>query len=157
MRSLVASLVLAVAACNGSAPPADADEALACLTSGRGETYTVGLDHPGKLGLLDFKLMSASPAPPGRDFNTWTLQLSAMANGVVGAPASGATLTVAPYMPDHEHGPGAYRPKIEAMTEPGHYKIEQINTWMPGYWEITIEADAGGVRDSTIFKFCIQA
>jgi hypothetical protein len=159
MRLLVPSLApaLALAACGGGDPPPDADEALACLTSGRGEMFTVGLDHPGRAGMLDFKLMSATPAPPGRDFNTWVIQVNAMSGGAVGAPVSGATLTVAPFMPDHQHGPGAYQPKIQAMPEAGQYKIEQINTWMPGYWEITVEARAGAVEDSAVFKFCIQA
>ena len=38
-----------------------------------------------------------------------------------------------------------------------HSKLTQINTWMPGYWEVTITADAGGAHDTVVFKFCIQA
>ena len=159
MRCLVISCSLATAAaCGGGGdPPADADEALACVTSGRGETFTVGLEHAGKNGTLDFKLMSATPAPPGRDFNSWVLQVSSMAAGVVGAPVSGATILVAPFMPDHQHGPGAYQPMVMPMPEAGQYKIDQINTWMPGYWEITIDAQVDQVQDQTIYKFCIQA
>jgi len=160
MRSLVISCSLATAAaCGGGGgdPPVDADEALACVATGRGETFVVGLEHAGDKGMLDFKLMSATPAPPGRDFNSWLLQVSSMASGVVGAPVSGATLLVAPFMPDHQHGPGAYKPMITPMPDAGQYKIDQINTWMPGYWEITIDAKVDAVDDQTVFKFCIQA
>jgi YtkA-like len=159
MRFLVLSSALAfVAACNGGGDaPADADEALACMTSGRGDTYVVGLEHPGVGGLLDFKLMSADPAPPGRNLNTWVIQVNSMSSGVVGAPAAGASMIVTPFMPDHQHGAGAYKVQVEAMSDPGQYKLTEINTWMPGYWEITIDAQVGAVHDSVIYKFCIQA
>src|SRR5689334_5818118 len=157
MRLALSLATLAVAACGSGASPPDADEALACMTSGRGDTYVAGLEHAGHAGLLDFKLISADPAPPARNLNTWVIQVNAMSAGVVGAPAAGATMTVTPYMPDHQHGAGAYIPQIEAMPTAGQYKITEINTWMPGYWEITIDAQAGAVHDSVVYKFCIQA
>jgi len=160
MRRLVIPIVLAACGGGGDAPP-DADEALACLATGRGETFVVGLEHVGDDGALDFKLMSATPAPPGRDFNSWLIQVNTMSAGVVGAGLSDARITVAPFMPDHAHGPGAYKPIVQPMPDPGAYQIDQINTWMPGFWQITIDATAetaaGTVHDSTIYKFCIQA
>lgn len=159
MRPIVLSLALsAAAACGGGgdAPP-DADEALACMTSGRGDVYTVGLEKQGTGGQLDFKLMSATPAPPGRNLNTWVIQVNAMAAGVVGAPATDASMIVTPYMPDHQHGAGAYKVKVTPMPDAGQYQLSDINTWMPGYWEVTIDATAGTVHDSVVYKFCIQA
>lgn len=157
MRAIVVSLVAVVAACKGAETMPDADEALACMTSGRGDTYVAGLEKHGQAGLLDFKLISADPAPPARNFNTWVLEIDAMANGVVGAPQSGATMTVTPYMPDHQHGAGAFTPQVSPAATTGQYQIQQINTWMPGYWEITIDATVGGVEDTVVYKFCIQA
>ena len=162
MRPLVLPLATAVvAACGGgSAPPPDADEALACINSGRGEMYSVGLEHPGKAGLLDVKLMSANPAPPGFNDNTWVIQVNSMSAGVVGSPMDGATILVTPFMPDHQHGPGAYTPQVMELTTPGQYQISDINTWMPGYWEIALDAVVPGtspVEDSAVFKFCIPA
>jgi hypothetical protein len=29
--------------------------------------------------------------------------------------------------------------------------------WMPGYWETTIDVQVGSVRDSVVYRFCIQA
>ena len=165
MRPLVLSLTAltgaiagAGAGCGGggTAPP-DADEALACVTSGRGDNYVAGLEHPGQSGRLDFKLVSADPAPPARNLNSWVIQINAMTSGVVGAPVTGATMVVTPFMPDHQHGAGAYTVQIQAMPDAGQYKLTQINTWMPGYWEITIDATAGGVHDTVVYKFCIQA
>jgi hypothetical protein len=158
MRFLVLSFILpVVASCGGGDAPPDADEALACMTSGRGDTFTVGLEHPGVGGLLDFKLMSAAPAPPARYLNAWVLQINALSGGVVGAPATDASLIVTPYMPDHGHGNGAYTVQVQAMPDAGQYKLSQINMWMPGYWEITIDVQAAGVHDTVVYKFCIQA
>jgi hypothetical protein len=158
MRPLVLSAGLVVmTACGGSDGPPDADEALACLASGRGDVYVVGLEHPGVGGLLDFKLMSADPAPPARNLNTWIIQVNSMSSGVVGAPSTDASIFVTPYMPDHQHGAGAYKVKVAPMPDAGQYQLSQINTWMPGYWEITIDVTAGAVHDSVVYKFCIQA
>jgi hypothetical protein len=157
MRFIVLLVGIAgVAGCGGGTVPPDADEALACVTSGRGDVYAVGLEHPGASGLLDFKLMSADPAPPGRNLNTWVLQVNSMSAGVVGAPAADVAMTVTPFMPDHQHGAGAYRVQVTTMPDAGQYKLSEINTWMPGYWEITIDAQAGAVHDTVIYKFCIQ-
>jgi hypothetical protein len=158
MRLILLSLAVTVtAACQGGEVAPDADEALACVTSMRGDIYTAGLEHMGAAGLLDFKLMSASPAPPGRNFNTWVIQVNSMSGGAVGAPATGASMIVTPFMPDHQHGAGAYSVQVEAMPDAGQYKLSQINTWMPGYWEVTIDAQVGTVRDTVVYKFCIQA
>ena len=158
MRLLVLSSAIGfVAACHGGDVPPDADEALACMASGRGDTYVVGLEHPGVGGMLDFKLMSADPAPPARNLNTWIIQVNAMSGGVVGAPATGASMIVTPFMPDHQHGAGAYKVQVQEMPDAGQYKLSDINTWMPGYWEITIDAQVGAVHDTVVYKFCIQA
>jgi hypothetical protein len=135
--------------------PPDADEGLACVTSGRGETYVVGLEHAGMAGALDFKLMSAMPAPPGFNNNTWIIQINSMSGGVVGAPATGATLIVTPFMPDHQHG--TLPVSVQPMPTAGQYQLSPVNMWMPGLWETTIDAQVGAAHDTTVFRFCIQA
>jgi len=160
MRLPVLSPALALAlacvtACHSSDTPADADEALACIASGRGDTYVAGLEHLGKLGLLDVKLMTADPAPPGFNNNVWVIQVNAMAAGAVGDPVNDASVVVTPFMPDHQHGT-PIRAQVEALSG-GQYKLSPINLWMPGYWELTIDVTAGAVHDSVVYKFCIQA
>jgi len=152
---VVAAGIAGLCACGSGASTADADEGLACVAAHRGEDYTVGLEHPGKDGKLDFKLMSAMPAPPGFSDNTWILQVNMMSGGVVGAPATGATLTVTPFMPDHAHG--TLRVDVTPMPDAGQYKLTPITLWMAGLWEITIDVQVGTTHDSTVYKFCIQA
>jgi hypothetical protein len=152
---MLAPIVAAAAACHGGETTPDADEALACVTSGRGDMYAVGLSHTGTNQAYVFKMMSAVPAPPGRNLNTWVIQISWEATG---APVTGASLNVSPFMPDHQHGPGAYTPQVQETSTPGQYQISDINTWMPGYWEVTIDATTPDkVEDSAVFKFCIPA
>ncbi|HEX3758248.1 MAG TPA: FixH family protein [Kofleriaceae bacterium] len=155
MLSLFLASALSAAACHGGEMMPDADEALACMTSGRGDTYVVGLEHKGVSQVYDFKLMSSVPAPPARNLNTWVLQIGQVATG---APVTGASLNVSPFMPDHQHGPGAYTPQVQEMSTPGQYQISDINTWMPGYWEVTINATTpDNVQDTVVYKFCIPA
>jgi hypothetical protein len=166
MRLLVLSLSLAsalpAAACHGGGGMTpDASEALACVNSGRGDTYAVGLEHMGMNDAFDFKLMSAMPAPPMLNLNTWVIQINW---GATGAAVTGASLIVTPFMPDHQYGADAYTPQIQELSTPGQYQISDINTWMPGYWEITIGATitldpmtGEMVEDSAVYKFCIQA
>lgn len=156
MRLVVLPLAIACAtACHSNATTPDADEAMACIATGRGDTYVAGLERAGAGGLVNVKLMAADPAPPGFNNNTWVIQVNAMAAGVVGAPLDGASITVTPFMPDHQHGTG-FRAEIETLPG-GQYRLSPINLWMPGYWEVTIGVTSGAVHDSVVYKFCIQA
>jgi hypothetical protein len=47
--------------------------------------------------------------------------------------------------------------QVKDMPDAGQYQLSEINTWMPGYWEITIQAHVGAVSDTVVYKFCIQA
>ena len=156
--ALISAAVAALSAtgCHGGSTGPDADEAMACMTSGRGDTYAVGLQHTGVNAAYVFKMMSATPAPPGRNLNTWVIQITWEATG---APVTEASLTVTPFMPDHQHGPGDVTPQVMELTAtPGQYQISDINTWMPGYWEITIDAKTpDNTEDHAVFKFCIPA
>jgi hypothetical protein len=153
-----ALLLASIAGCGSGHSGPDADEALACMTSGRGDMFAVGLSHTGVNAAYKFELRSAMPATPDRaDRGTWVIAISWEATG---APVTGASLTVTPFMPDHQHGPGAYTPQIQAMPTPGQYQISDINTWMPGYWEVTIDAmspDKPPIEDSAVFKVCVNA
>lgn len=158
MRPLMLSLVLApgllAASCHGGQTGPDADEARACETSMRGDTFAVGLKHTGAAYV--FELRSADPPTPSRlQLGTWTIQISWEATG---DPVTGASLTVRPFMPDHQHGPGDIEPQVQELSTPGQYQISHINTWMPGYWEITIDAiSPSKVEDSAVFKVCVKA
>jgi hypothetical protein len=157
MRSSLVSvgsiaLVSLVAACGG---PEGDDEVDCSMVTGT-DTFVVGLDKPGAGGTLDFQLMSADPAPPARDDNTWIVQLSSMASGVVGAPIDGATFAVTPFMPEHQHG-SPIRVEITPVAgQVGQYTLSPVNMWMPGVWETTIMATSGDTSDKAVYRFCIE-
>jgi hypothetical protein len=145
-------MLAALGACGGpSAPPDSADD---CSADPRAEMYFAGLDHHGQAGNLDFVLESSDPAPPSRGNNTWLLQVNAMSAGVVGQPMTGVTMAVTPFMPDHQHGT-PIPVNVTAMPMAGQYQLSPVNTWMPGYWETTIQAQVNTTTDTTVFKFCI--
>ncbi len=147
-------LCLGLAACGGSSGGADADT-VDCSTIMGTDTFVVGLEHQGAAGLIDFKMMSAMPAPPARDDNTWIIELDTMTNGVVGNPIDGATMTATPFMPSHQHG----TPKQVVITPTGttgQYQLSPVNMWMPGVWETTIKVSAPQ-SDTAVYKFCIPS
>lgn len=148
-------LALALLAACGGNTNAGPDASTECTASDtRADTFVVGLDKRGEAGMLDFQLMSVSPAPPARGDNTWIVQVNAMSAGVVGQPVNGATMNAVPYMPDHAHGTG-----IEVVVTPttttGQYQLKPVNMWMPGYWETTVHASTASASDTAVFKFCI--
>jgi len=152
-------LCLGLAACGGSSSGggADADPPVDCSTVQGTDTFTVGLEHKGINGTLDFKMMSIDPAPaPARDDNTWVVQIDAMSSGVVGNPVDGASLVVTPFMPAHQHGTPV-PVQITPAGMPGWYQLSPVNLWMPGVWETTISATSGSTTDSAVYKFCIPS
>ena len=154
--AFAAAVLPLVAACSDSGSGGvDADDgSYNCATETRADTFVVGLEKQGTGGALDFKLMTATPAPPMRNDNTWVLQINSMAAGVVGNPMSGASLTVTPFMPDHQHGT-PIEVKIMPLATAGQYQLSPVNMWMPGLWETTITATSTTASDSTVYRFCI--
>lgn len=147
-RVLAALLALGACAKNDAG---DDDAPVDCSTQ-VADTFTVGLDHHGSAGRLDFAMMSADPAPPARGNNTWLVQIDTMTDGSDTAPLTGATMTVTPYMPAHGHG----TPVTVIVTEGsgGQYTLSPVNLWMPGVWQTTIDVTSP-VTDSAVFTFCL--
>src|SRR4051812_30181443 len=80
---LAVALSVSLAACGTDST---GDDEVDCTKVTGTDTFVVGLDKAGMSGTLDFKLMSADPAPPSRDDNAWIVQVSTMNAGVVGSP-----------------------------------------------------------------------
>ncbi|MEZ4362500.1 MAG: FixH family protein [Kofleriaceae bacterium] len=148
MRSgFYALLGLTFLACGESSPD---DVKVNCATETRSDNIVSGLEKVGAAGQLTFRLMGTTPAPPKRPDNTWIIHLEQ-----AGAAVDGAALAVKLYMPDHDHGTGV-KPVISAAGTAGDYKVDQLNLWMPGLWELTFEATpAGGTKDQAVFRACI--
>lgn len=158
MRLAFVAISMFVAVCGaGCGSPGDggADAAIDCSTVTGVDTFTVGLEKDGVAGNLAFKLMSMDPAPPMRgDANSWVVEVDSMSAGVVGNPLAGADLLLSPYMPAHMHGPGE-DPIFAAGPAAGQYKIDRINTWMPGVWQMTFSVSTP-VADRAVYNFCIN-
>ncbi|MDQ3368131.1 MAG: FixH family protein [Myxococcota bacterium] len=146
------SLCAAAGACSSDSHGGDDGASYNCAAETRDDEFVVGIEKVGTAGKLTFKLVSATPAPPARNDNTWVLQLS----GTGGETVSGAAIVVTPFMPDHQHGtPIAVG--VEPMADPGRYELTPVNMWMPGLWRTTIEASANGETDTAVFAFCIPS
>ncbi|HRC57056.1 MAG TPA: FixH family protein [Kofleriaceae bacterium] len=145
--------VLLSCALLGSAPGCSddpSDEDVDCQKDTRADDIVDGMEKMGERQVVSFRLVSASPSPPRRPDNTWIMALQS-----AGAPLVGATVSTTLFMPDHNHGT-QIKPVITATSEPGTYKFEPLNLWMPGLWEITFEATpAGGSKDRAVFRVCV--
>jgi hypothetical protein len=157
LSSLLAALATAavtvpVASCGGGGQGQVElpDAAYDCATETRADTFSVGMSKPGTQHQLTFRLMQSEPAPPSRNNNTWSIDV---VDGN-GAAVVGAKVTVVPFMPDHNHGTQIKAQVVE--DTPGHYIATMVNLWMPGLWQVTINATpAGGTLDNAVFSFCI--
>lgn len=147
MPRLLALLTIAAAtACSSD----DGDSTVVnCDLEDRDDEFLAGMQKVGNGGTT-FTLTSATPSPPGRDDNTWVIDIS-----TASGPFSGA-VEVVPFMPDHRHGTPIEVVVTPDPQTPGRYTATPINLWMPSLWEITVRATpAGGTADFAVFRFCI--
>lgn len=146
----LALLLAPLAACGSDTPD---DEVVNCDLETDKDEFVVGLTKAGEQGVFDFSLLSFTPAPPAAGENAWSLEV--MSSGATAAPVTGAVMDVIPFMPKHQHGPG--EDPVIAPGVDGTYDVSKINLWMPGIWEVTIEATSGGQTDQAVFRTCIPS
>jgi hypothetical protein len=148
---LLAVSLVHLAACSGHSSHGDDDPSVNCANEPTADELVVGLQKTGEAGVLDFQLLSATPAPPARGDNEWIVQITAIAGG---PPVTGATIAATPFMPSHQHGtPIAVQ--VEPLPTDGQYKLAPINLWMPGLWETTIEVESPSGADLVVYRVCI--
>ncbi len=140
------SCLLMLAACGGTEEPPPTR----CEIETRDIDYSPGMVAVGNDGVFEIQLITAVPAPPDKGDNAWTIALRDVASA---APVHADTLVVIPFMPDHGHGT-SIEPVITQNPEPGSYQIDVINLWMPGFWEVRFDIDAG--TDLIVFPFCVE-
>ena len=142
--------LLSLAACGDEEDP-PGKEPVNCATETRADSLVSGLQKLGDRGQVTFRLMAATPSPPKRPTNSWLIHVEAG-----GAPVTGVELHAKPYMPDHEHGTGVKPVITEVAGTPGDYKVDQLDLWMPGLWEVTFDiTPTGGAKDQTVFRACL--
>lgn len=145
---------VALCACGGDDdPPADIDAGYDCTIETRDDEYTAGMELVGAKGFT-FRLVSSDPAPPERGDNTWIVEIEDGAGMV-----DDGTVEVSTFMPDHQHAGSVDVAATPDAAVDGRYTLTPVNMWMPGLWEITVEATpaGGGIaeRDFVVFRFCI--
>jgi hypothetical protein len=97
------------------------------------------------------EVVSTSPAPPDRGNNTWQLQVRA----ADGTPAALQDLTVAPFMPAHDHGTAPA--EFEGTAEGTAWSVGPFDLFMPGRWELrTAFTRADGTEDTAVVAFCVE-
>jgi hypothetical protein len=146
----VVLLAGAASACSSDADPGPTPPVTGCAAEKRADGFQPGLKKVAPSGLV-VSLVDASPAPPAKGDNTWTLRLT----DARGAPVDGATVTLVPFMPDHGHG-SAVKPTVTFTGSDGKYGVSRVYLAMAGYWEITVTVVRGATSDETRFGFCID-
>jgi len=83
------------------------------------------------------------------ELHSWTLHVERPD----GQPVTGATVTIDGSMPAHNHG----LPTMVQVTEVGNgdYRVDGVKFQMPGQWTMTVDVDAGGVRDGVTFNLLL--
>lgn len=149
--AVLAVLTAALVGCGGGGDDDESVEEVNCADEPRADTYVANLSKEGEAGRLEMVLVSSDPAPPAKGDNSWLVEIV----DADGQPVSGATITLTPFMPDHAHGT-----PIDVVVTPGAedgmYDAAPVNLWMPGLWQVTVDAQADGVEDSAVFSFCIE-
>lgn len=112
-----------------------------------------GLRLPCDGGGCTLEVVDTDPAPPDRGDNTWTLRVLDGA----GADDVGADgITVAPFMPAHDHGtvPADYAGVSDG--EDG-WTVGPFDLFMPGRWELraTVNLTEDSI-DTAVFAFCVE-
>ncbi len=135
----------------GSTSSASSTDAglVGCASDPRAQAFAPNMTKQGEAGVFTFVLVSADPAPPAIDQNTWVLAVEDGSGNVV----QGVMLTsVTPFMPDHGHGTST--PTITPNPD-GTFTVSSVYLFMAGLWQTTVVAQANGEKDSAVFSFCI--
>lgn len=153
-RALLVLALAAAAACGdspagGAGVGGEAGSSSTCPDDAGGMPYVAGMSVKGTS--LELALIEASPAPPARGDNRWTVEVRKQGTTVV-APV---TWTVTPFMPLHGHG-SSIKAEVTATDAAGQYRIEPLNFWMPGLWEITFGIQTEGDTDEIALAFCVD-
>jgi hypothetical protein len=144
--TLCAALVL------GCGDDAGGDGELRCDQETRADQYAPGMIATGDDGVFRIVLVESLPGPPEKGDNQFTLEVLEAASDTA---VPSATLSVTPFMPDHNHGT-PITPIVSDGASPGEFQVDRINLWMPGLWEVQIGVSAGPSEDRVVFAFCIE-
>ena len=117
------------------------------------DAFSIGMEATGEDGAVMARLLDASPAPPEKFTNDWTLEFVDAEGGAI----EDLEITMArPWMPAHQHD-GTFAPVIEGLDDPGTFQVDDLNLWMRGHWEVQIDVSSASAGDDYIvFDVCIE-
>lgn len=114
--------------------------------------FALGMSARVVRGSISAQVVEATAVPPRLFLNDWTVQFS----GADGRAADDVTITKAtPYMPIHMHS-GNVPVAITKLDQLGTFKVEHLNLWMRGPWEIQLTLNSASGEGYVIFDVCIQ-
>ncbi len=130
---------------------AGADSGSACSRDTRKEVYVAGIEK--KATTLTVKIVSATPAPPAKETNGWTIEITDAASK---AGIAAAQVMVTAYMPDHGHA-SSHTPVVTDKGA-GKYEVNDVYYMMPGLWQTTISVvrQTGVAAEDVVFNFCVD-
>src|SRR5262245_51772512 len=138
---LTVAAALLATGCPGDDEGELVDAGYNCEAETRDDIYSMGMSRSGDGG-YQVVLVESDPAPPTKGDNSWQLRVLDPA----GDPVDGMTVSVTPFMPDHQHGT-----PVRAVVTPsganGEYAVTPINLWMPGLWKVTVALSDGSPVD----------
>lgn len=150
-RAALLLLPLALVACGDDEPP-PATTSICDGFETPYDAYVAGLTKAGEMGLMQVSLLDASPAPPQKGDNTWTVQILDDA----GQPFPAASLDdVVPWMPEHGHGTSVV-PAIGDGDGEARFEVQQVDFRMAGVWTVTFEVTTTDGVDRAVFGICID-
>lgn len=110
------------------------------------DDFAIGQPRSGEGGRLRVAILSATPAPPARNLNDWTIAVT----DAEGASQGDCTVSVGLFMPAHGHT-STTEPDIRPGDGLGTYQVDAMNLFMPGRWEITFDLVCGAISDQVLF------
>lgn len=136
----------------GPAPNASLDAAVPSAECGdEVDEWAEGLTHTGDNG-LNVTLQNSDPAIPVRGDNSWVFEMKDDADEPLTGVADATSVT--PRMPAHGHGTSVIA-RVEEEDD-AIYRMDPINLFMPGVWEVGISVETSDFTDSVTFSVCIQ-
>ncbi len=123
-----------------------------CEREDRKDTYAPGMLANGAASQIKVRLVESEPGPPTKGDNSWLVDILDFESET---PLEDVGISVTPIMPDHGHGTPV-QPEIERTGTPGQFQVDRVNLWMPGLWEIAVEAETTASSDAATLRFCIE-
>lgn len=143
--------VLFNVACTGPTTTTDDAPPEGCPRDPRAETYAPWMEAESEAGTFTLILDRATPAPPGRGDNEWSLRF--LDTG--GQPLAVESARMKPWMPDHGHGTNPLWNEVVSGSSTRH-RVGPFDLFMSGLWEFTVEVTHGGTTDEAKLAFCID-